>query len=555
MHGYTEEIQVQILIALLKEKNIRRIIVSPGSTNVTFVASVQNDTFFTVYSCIDERSAAYMACGMAQESSEPVCLSCTGATASRNYYPALTEAFYRKLPIIAITSSQYNSRIGQLVPQVTDRSCPPKDVVNYSVTLPVVSDRRTYWECEVKVNSALNELQRNGGGPVHINVQTEYKRNYDVYKLPKVRNIELFSRVSEIPSINEKQRVCVFVGSHKKMKRELKDSIEKFAELYNAPIFCDHTSGYYGKNKIMYALVTAQKNVKYFTPDITILIGEVSGDYYSLSNRGRYVWRISEDGIIRDGMARTKYVIQTDEFSFFEEMNGRGHHKCIDYYGECKRQDLILRKKLEETKLPFSNIWIASRLSKCLPKNSCIHFGILNSLRAWNFFYIDNSIDSCCNVGGFGIDGCMSSLIGASLVNSNRLYYLVIGDLAFFYDLNVLGNRHIGNNIRIILINNGCGAEFKTKEGSEYQFGDDVDAFIAASGHNTHKDIDLVKKYSESLGFEYSRINDKKDFESIKGNMIDTRLDKPHLYEILTDSRDDSLALDIIKQINKECKL
>ena len=89
---YTTEFNCQILIALLKAHGIKRIVASPGSTNVAFVGSVQNDPWFEVYSAIDERHGAYMAVGMAAETDEPVVLSCTGATASRNYIPALTEA-------------------------------------------------------------------------------------------------------------------------------------------------------------------------------------------------------------------------------------------------------------------------------------------------------------------------------------------------------------------------------------------------------------------------------------------------------------------------------
>ena len=92
---YTVERSQQIVISLLKQYGIRKIITSPGATNITFVASVQHDSWFELYSSVDERSAAYMACGMAAESGEPVVLTCTGATASRNYVPGLTEAYYR----------------------------------------------------------------------------------------------------------------------------------------------------------------------------------------------------------------------------------------------------------------------------------------------------------------------------------------------------------------------------------------------------------------------------------------------------------------------------
>ena len=119
---YTDEKNVQMLIALMKAHGIKKVIASPGNTNVTFVGSIQHDSYFEVYSAVDERSAAYMACVMAAESKDPVASSGTGATASRNYVPALTEAFYRKLPILAITSTQHTGRIGQLVPQVIDIS-------------------------------------------------------------------------------------------------------------------------------------------------------------------------------------------------------------------------------------------------------------------------------------------------------------------------------------------------------------------------------------------------------------------------------------------------
>ena len=108
---YSEEKNVQIIIALLKANKIKKVIASPGTTNVCLVESMRYDGDFEMYSSVDERSAAYMACGMAAESGEPVVLTCTGATASRNYMPGLTEAYYRKLPIIAITATLHLSLI------------------------------------------------------------------------------------------------------------------------------------------------------------------------------------------------------------------------------------------------------------------------------------------------------------------------------------------------------------------------------------------------------------------------------------------------------------
>lgn len=103
---YTTESNVQIIVSLLKAHGIHLAVASTGTTNMCLVGSLQNDPYFTVYSSVDERSAAYMACGLSEQTGESVVLSCTGATASRNYYPGLTEAYYKKLPVIAITSHQ-----------------------------------------------------------------------------------------------------------------------------------------------------------------------------------------------------------------------------------------------------------------------------------------------------------------------------------------------------------------------------------------------------------------------------------------------------------------
>ena len=149
---YTSERGPQIIIALLKAFGIRKVVASPGTTNMSLVASMQQDPFFEMYSSVDERSAAYMACGMAAESSEPVVITCTGATASRNYMPGLTEAFYRKLPIVALTANQGVKNIGHLIAQNIDRRRTPNDLVNMSVEVPAVTNEEEAWLCNVNVN-------------------------------------------------------------------------------------------------------------------------------------------------------------------------------------------------------------------------------------------------------------------------------------------------------------------------------------------------------------------------------------------------------------------
>ena len=86
---------------------------------------------------------------IAAETGEPVAISCTGATASRNYMPGLTEAYYRKLPVLAITSTRGNHKVGHLIDQQIDRRNIPNDIAMESVTIPMVKDSEDERYCEI----------------------------------------------------------------------------------------------------------------------------------------------------------------------------------------------------------------------------------------------------------------------------------------------------------------------------------------------------------------------------------------------------------------------
>lgn len=546
---YTDERHTQILISLMKKHGVHRIIASPGTTNVCFIASVQQDPYFEIYSSADERSACYMACGMAAESGEPVALSCTGATASRNYIPGLTEAFYRKLPILAITSGPHSGHIGQNFPQMLDRTSQLKDMVRISVQITPVYAAEDEWACNLKINNALLELKRDGGGPVHINLESIFSTDFSVKKLPDVRVINRVTRndADKFPSIQGK--VAVFVGAHKKWNDKLTEKVDKFCEQYNAVVLYDQTSNYKGNYGIMPNLIYSQKqyssDAKKF--DLLIDIGDVSGAYMDV--RASSVWRVNPDGEIRDHHRTTTMVFEMEEVEFFEYYTKEGdNEKETALYQSLRLEYENILQSIPE--LPFSNVWIAQHSRNLLPDNCVLHLGILNSLRAWNFFEIGKSICCYSNTGGFGIDGNVSSLIGASLVNSDKIYFGIVGDLAFFYDMNSIGNRHVGNNIRIMLINNGRGTEFRNYGHPASRFGDEADKFMAAAGHYGNKSKELVKGYAEALGFLYISADSKESFvENAKIFFDSQKKNIPILFEVFTDSVDESEALRIIKNL------
>ena len=549
---YTSERNVQIVLGLLKANGIKKIIASPGATNESIVASMQYDPYFEMYSCVDERSAAYMACGMAAESGEIVVLSCTGATSSRNYMPGLTEAYYRHLPILVITSSMDTNRIGHLYPQCTNRSTPPIDSVLASYCIETIKDDDDEWDCNVKINNAISDLRYKGGGPIHINLITKGCNDYSIRELPKSRIIKRIGINDNHPSL-EGKKVLVFIGEHLKWSKEKTDLLDNFCEQYNTVALCDQTSNYKGRYRVLSALIASQEKVidnQLFECDVLIHIGGISGDYYTMNSiKAKEVWRIDEDGKIKDKFKRLTYVFVMSESEFFIYYNNQNYknefHSPLFQFTEYNKE---LISKMPE--LPFSNIWIASKLCKLIPKDSVLHLGILNTLRSWNFFDIDKSILSYCNVGGFGIDGIMSTLIGASLMDKSKLYFGILGDLAFFYDINSIGNRNVGNNIRILLINNGRGVEFHTYRHSASKFGDDTDKYIAAAWHNGNQSPILVKSIASSFGFEYLSANNKTEFEKNVNKFVALHCKDPIIFEVFTNKTDDADVLRLVRTIN-----
>lgn len=120
---------INVVVTLLKKHGIRYLVISPGGTNKEFAKVVQDDSFFKCFSVVDERSAMYFAIGLYLQTGEIVATSCTSAQATRNYIPGLTEAFYKEVPILAITMEKHPRFKYQGYMQAPDQTSLPKDCV------------------------------------------------------------------------------------------------------------------------------------------------------------------------------------------------------------------------------------------------------------------------------------------------------------------------------------------------------------------------------------------------------------------------------------------
>lgn len=551
---YTIDKNALIVLSLLKQYDIKKIVVSPGTTNVPIALSVQADPYFEVYSVVDERSAAYFAAGLAFESGEPVVISCTGATASRNYLSGLTEAFYRNLPIIALTSQHYSNDPGNFIPQWTNRSVSQEDVKRISVNLPVISNKSDESAGILAVNKALTLATKKGRGPVHINICLESVLHFSTPKLPEIPKINyiqsedllLDEQVNLITNYLSDKKIGVLIGSHRKFSQAEKDAIDKFTDVYNAAVYCDNTSCYHGKYRVQISVAADLKQVS-LLPDIIIDIGGVIGNPLTQDLlTGPEFWRISEDGVYHQRFGNLRYQFDCSELLFFKmAANGITGASDHSFYRELSEiiGDVIIPD------LPLSNTFISYLLSGKLPKGCSFHFGVSNTKRNISFFPIDDSIDCSCNVGGSGIDGAISTTIGQSMANPGRLYFSQMGDLSFFYDMNALGLRQISNNIRLLLVNNGCGVEFRLNARINTPYGDRLNQFVAAGGH-----YGSAEAWTRAMGFEYLSAKNRDEFVRQIDDFCSPDLNafnKPVLFEVFTTVEDEREGLRLLREANR----
>ena len=545
---YTILENARIVIALLKAHKIRHIVLSPGGSNIPIVSGVQDDPFFLCYSVVDERSAMYMAIGLFLETGERIATVCTSAQATRNYIPGLTEAFYKRVPILAITMSKHPRFLGQEYMQCPIQTSLPVDAVKKSFSLPRIQSIEDRDLCVRVANEAILELTHNSFGPVQLNIEALDSETWVLDKdveLPAVRTIKRY-QLHDVLDEGELtgKRIMLLIGEHCRFTIKEKEAIDVFCESHNTMVYTNHLSNYCGKYSLnaLPVLVGASNDhfVKDLCPNIVIVIGGITGDYdvlnrlLKLPESSLEVWRVNEDGSVIDTYSKLTRVYQMGIADFcarYSNVN-ENTHEYYDLWDDSYQQ-----LEVDSVQLPFSNVYAAQQLHSIIPQHSRMHFAILNSLRSWMYFNIDTSIEAYSNVGAFGIDGGMSTMLGQSYA-TDELCFLVIGDLAFYYDMNSLGNRHIKNNVRILLVNNNGGVEFKINTIHEEI---DVSRYISADNH-----FKTAKSWAEENGFLYLSAQTKDEFSELSSQFVSLS-NRPVLFEVFTLPNDEREALKIIR--------
>ena len=187
---FSDKKNVCQLVALLKQFGISHFVVSPGSRHIPIVISMQQDSFFKLYSVVDERSASFFAIGLIQQLKMPVGVICTSGTASANYCSAINESLYQELPLLVITADRQPCLLDQHEDQMIRQSTMFANITKKLVNLPVVTNEQDSWYNNRLINEALLELNHHGFGPVQLNIMIpQHLDNFSTNSLPNERKI------------------------------------------------------------------------------------------------------------------------------------------------------------------------------------------------------------------------------------------------------------------------------------------------------------------------------------------------------------------------------
>lgn len=543
---FSKNILAQSIIDLCFKKNIKNIVISPGSRNAPLTLGFNHNSFFKTYNIVDERSAAFFALGIAQQINFPVVLVCTSGSALLNYYPAISEAYYSNIPLVILSADRpgrlLNIGDGQTINQknVFNKNIGYSENLNqndnYYLNLFGLRDNNQY-----KINKALNfSIEKQS--PVHINIPfseplyevTNSLSVNTINKLPRLNN----QNVKNISSFRNKWQnsikkiILIGVSSPDLL---CKKSIDLLVSDSSLLVLIENTSNVYHPsfcNKIDQLIAPlTNKELKEFRPEILITIGGmiISKKIKAIfrDNKPNEHWHIGIHDANDTFFCLTKHFKTSPNniiYKLYENFNDNGS----DFYNKW---DLVISKRKEKHKKYLSNLIycdfkVFDYVLNSIPSKSMLQVSNSSAIRYTQLFDLDSSINVFCNRGTSGIDGSTSTAVGAASVFKGNTVFIT-GDLSFFYDSNALWNNFIPTSFRVILINNKGGGIFKilTKDNNTELF---------KKFFETKHDLN-AKDLCNMYDFEYFTSNDEDSLKNIL-NDFHNESEKPRLLEVITDN-------------------
>jgi len=555
--AYSDKKNLLELVALMDAFGVHHVVLSPGSRNAPLIHTFMLHPAFQCYTIVDERSAGFFALGMAQRLRQPVAVCCTSGTALLNYSPAVAEAFYQEVPLLVLSADRPAAWIGQADGQTLPQPNAFGTLVKKSVQLPEINTDEELWYCNRLINEALIALTQNGFGPVHINIPlSEPLYQFTEDALPKARVIKMEKCISmiDMQSFATKWECYpkrMIVVGQLPPDHGLHEVLAQLAQQNDVVILAEHLanlplSKVTGHFDAVLSSMSAEEQAA-FVPDLVITVGghitSKRVKQFLRKHTIREQWDIRPNGHVVDTYQSLTAVVPVEADWFFRLLS-----ECIDskpafhdYASQWEERSLQIEHQLQNyvSKQPFSDLKAVAAFMHGLPDHSTLHLSNSSPLRYAQLFALKPSIDVFSNRGTNGIDGVLSTAVGHAAENQ-KLTFLLIGDLSFFYDINGLWNRYISPRLRIVLINNGGGNLFHLIGGPKNSF--TLDESIA------YKHSTTAKERATTLGFRYLSATTEQDYVDQLPLLWEVEETQAMILEVFTQTEINSIVFNSLYQ-------
>ena len=543
---YPKKELAQLVISACTQFHIDTVVISPGSRNAPLTIGFSNHPEIETLSVVDERSAAFFALGIAQQTQKPVAVLCSSGSALLNYYPAIAEAFYSNVPLVVISADRPKHLIDIGDGQTIRQENVFENHILFSANL--IENEKYKARNSQLIGEAL-QTSVSQKGPVHINVPFDEPLYKTVEKLQDFHFPHISMSSLDNSHINYDNLAKIWNTSSKKMilvgvnypNNKLHQLMDVYADDNSVLILTETTSNLHHEkaidsiDQLIFSLDDNQfKDLK---PDVLITFGGMiiskKIKQFLRKYQPKHHWNIDTEKATNTFFCLSEFI-QTAPLDFFLNFNDSVEIIESDY--QQKWLQIRNKKRLKHAEYllmaKHSDFKVFEQVLDSIPKKSQLQISNSSIIRYAQLFSIDATNTVFCNRGTSGIDGSTSTAIGAAFANKNQTTFIT-GDISFFYDSNGLWNSNIPNNFRIILINNSGGGIFKIIPGPK-----STNAIKYFETPHSLTAEHLCKMY----GFQYLKADSKVTVKEQLVGFYKTS-EKPKILEIFTPSEENDLIL------------
>ncbi|PWL24115.1 MAG: 2-succinyl-5-enolpyruvyl-6-hydroxy-3-cyclohexene-1-carboxylic-acid synthase [Fluviicola sp. XM-24bin1] len=465
-------------------QGMRHVVCSPGSRNAPLVIAIDNHPEMETVVVPDERAAGFFALGMAQQLKAPVGVVCTSGSAMLNYYPAVAEAYYQCVPLVVLSADRPEEWVNHGDGQTIFQRGVYNNHIHSELDIEEFIEPKDYSAFDSKIVESFEKATSGWIGPIHFN----FPLSEPLYGTVEMDQLEVPPRKSNVSkSISESDKTILETAWNQSKKRMILcgqmspdvavlNALVDLCEDASVVVLVENTSNLIHP-KFVHCIdrtlsAISEDEIKDFQPDLLITIGGAI-----ISKRIKKFLRESSienhlkigfDFPEMDTYRKKTATILSEAGSVLKAipaLNTTAHPSQFGW--KWKQKDFLIQEKMPSyvENAPYSDLTVFEVVLDSVPDSAHLHFANSSVVRYGQLFDPVKSIRYYANRGTSGIDGSSSTAAGASFAAKNDAHVLISGDLSFFYDSNAFWNNVIGENFRVIVINNGGGGIFRIIDG------------------------------------------------------------------------------------------